>query len=71
LSALLNEAKTPELLNSKKITEKIIIMGKNRQMQRQERRAKREEEQAQKVMKWVFIGLGVLALVGICWAALM
>ena len=30
-----------------------------------------EEEQAQKVMKWVFIGLGVLALVGICWAALM
>ncbi len=46
-------------------------MGKNRQMLRQERRAKREEEQAQKVMKWVFIGLGVLALVGICWAALM
>lgn len=46
-------------------------MGKNRQMQRQERRAHREEEQAQKVMKWVFIGLGVLALVGIAWASLL
>lgn len=44
-------------------------MGKNRKMQRQERRAHREEEQGQKVMKWIFIGLGVLALVGICWAA--
>ena len=46
-------------------------MGTNRKMQRQERRAKREEEQAQKVMKWVFIGLGVLAVVGIAWAAFM
>ena len=46
-------------------------MGKNRKMQRQERRAKREEEQAQNVMKWVFIGLGVLAVVGIAWAAFM
>ena len=46
-------------------------MGKNRKMQRQERRVKREEEQAQKVMKWVFIGLGVLAVVGIAWAAFM
>lgn len=46
-------------------------MGTNRKMQRQERRARREEEQAQKVMKWVFIGLGVLALVGIAWAAFM
>jgi hypothetical protein len=46
-------------------------MGKNRKMQRQERRAKRAEEQAQKVMKWVFIGLGVLAVVGIAWAAFM
>ena len=46
-------------------------MGKNRQMQRQERHAKREEEQAQKVMKWVFVGLGVLALVGIAWASLL
>ena len=46
-------------------------MGKNRKVQRQERRAKREEEQAQKVMKWVFIGLGVLAVVGIAWAAFM
>ena len=44
-------------------------MEKNRKMQRQERRAHREEEQGQKVMKWVFIGLGVLALAGICLAA--
>ncbi len=46
-------------------------MGKNRKMQRQERRAHREEEQGQKVIKWVFIGLGVLAVVGIAWAALL
>lgn len=46
-------------------------MGKNRKMQRQERRAKREEEQAQKVMKWVFVGLGALALVGIAWASFL
>ncbi|MBR4845874.1 MAG: hypothetical protein IKU98_05590 [Bacteroidaceae bacterium] len=46
-------------------------MGKNRKMQRQERRAQREAEQGQKVIKWVFIGLGVLAVVGIAWAAFM
>ncbi|MBQ8867210.1 MAG: hypothetical protein IJ013_05780 [Bacteroidaceae bacterium] len=44
-------------------------MGKNRKMQRQERREQRQEEQAKKVMKWLFVGFGVLALVGICWAA--
>ena len=46
-------------------------MGTNRKMQRQERRAHREEEQAQKVMKWMFIGLGILALAGIAWASLL
>jgi hypothetical protein len=46
-------------------------MGKNRKMQSQERRAQREAEQGQKVIKWVFIGLGVLAIVGIAWAAFM
>lgn len=38
-------------------------------MQRKEQRERREEEQAQKVIKWVFIGLGLLALIGIVWAA--
>ena len=46
-------------------------MGKNRKMQREERRSRREAEQGQKVIKWVFIGLGVLAVVGIAWAALL
>ena len=46
-------------------------MGKNRKMQREERRARREAEQGQKVIKWVFIGLGVLAVVGIAGAALL
>lgn len=44
-------------------------MGTNRKMQRKEQRERREEEQAQKVMKWVFVGLGILALLGIVWAA--
>lgn len=40
-------------------------------MQRQERREQRQEEQAKKVMKWLFIGFGVLALVGIAWASVL
>ncbi|MBQ8361284.1 MAG: hypothetical protein IJX44_04965 [Bacteroidaceae bacterium] len=48
-------------------------MAKNisRKEQRREQRARREEEQGMKVMKWVFTGLAILALIGIVWAACM
>lgn len=41
----------------------------SRKEQRKELREKREEAQAQKVIKWVFIGLALLAVVGIVWGA--
>ncbi len=46
-------------------------MAKNisRKEQRKEKRARREEEQGKKVIKWVLIGLATLALIGIVGAA--
>lgn len=43
----------------------------SRREQRKELRAKKEEQQAQRVIRWIFIGLGILAISGIVWGAFM
>lgn len=43
----------------------------SRREQKKELRAKKEEQQAKRVIRWIFIGLGVLAIAGIIWGSFM
>lgn len=46
-------------------------MAKASRVQKKEARARKEKEQAQKVFRWLIIGLATLAVAAIVWASMM